>query len=175
MGYQSIYDNDTPGQATNGLPRGDGDDLGDGAHAAPKQPERMASKVCLVALGLVLGCMISANRSRFIKNRSRPVTSDLRLIATTSSVTGKSFQDSLPFEETALPTNWNPALPRHDGGLPLLGAPVSSSVHLLYHAHESAFGLLYERGSTMSPYSLDYFLINSGKSSDQPCFLVTPA
>ena len=157
MGYQSIDHNDTP--TTTGLPRGDdGDGLGD-AHAPTKQPERMASKVCLVAVGVVMGCTMSVGvPARSIQNRSQ-VTSDLRL-----SVTGKSFQDSLPFEETALPTSWNPALPRH--GLPLLGAPVTSSVHLLYHAHESAFGLLYDKGS-MSPYSLDYFLINSGKNTQR--------
>ena len=157
MGYQSIDHNDTP--TTTGLPRGDdGDGLGD-ANAPTKQPERMASKVCLVAVGVVMGCAMSVGvPARSIQNRSQ-VTSDLRL-----SVTGKSFQDSLPFEETALPTSWNPALPRH--GLPLLGAPVTSSVHLLYHAHESAFGLLYDKGS-MSPYSLDYFLINSGKNTQR--------
>jgi len=107
-----------------------------------------------------------------------------------SQINGKSFIDSLPFEKV-IPLFWSPAQKiSHEQKLPrlsssnalstikektnflsasLLGsnAPIPSpGPHLLYHAHDSSFGLLYDSSrssfSYLSEYSLDYFLINSG-------------
>eukprot|EP00578_Thalassiosira_sp_NH16_P025318 CAMPEP_0181092460 /NCGR_PEP_ID=MMETSP1071-20121207/8930_1 /TAXON_ID=35127 /ORGANISM="Thalassiosira sp., Strain NH16" /LENGTH=376 /DNA_ID=CAMNT_0023174641 /DNA_START=361 /DNA_END=1491 /DNA_ORIENTATION=+ len=93
-------------------------------------------------------------------------------------VNGKSFLDSLPFEEvvplSSTLDNISNALPTvKDLAASILGTTLASSPsatpsgpHLLYHAHQSSFGLLYESSKSsnyyLSEYSLDYFLINSG-------------
>lgn len=103
-------------------------------------------------------------------------------------VNGKSFWDSLPFEDT-FPTHHHAQEQRSAAKsslstmmyeMNLLSAPIigsntvavslppssSNAPHLLYHASLSSFGLLYDLSEAsnnyISEYALDYFLINSG-------------
>eukprot|EP00581_Thalassiosira_minuscula_P008474 CAMPEP_0183708584 /NCGR_PEP_ID=MMETSP0737-20130205/4850_1 /TAXON_ID=385413 /ORGANISM="Thalassiosira miniscula, Strain CCMP1093" /LENGTH=494 /DNA_ID=CAMNT_0025936479 /DNA_START=197 /DNA_END=1681 /DNA_ORIENTATION=+ len=171
----------------------------------------LASKLGYVSLGIIAGCAISSRGLlrwgpvAYIDSQAQPhASSSDRAQAQASSYTehnrfiinGKSFFDSLPFEEV-LPNSWNPAQPRphEEKNLPhlstiqneetsvLSASRLSSSIvpsgstsssssssssgpHLLYHAHESAFSLLYDSSSTssshLSEYGLDYFLLNAG-------------
>ncbi|KAL3816895.1 hypothetical protein ACHAXA_006971 [Cyclostephanos tholiformis] len=165
---------------------------------------RYASKVGLVSIGIIVGCI----GSRALARRDRadvddggggslyfvgPVHNDRRSFA----VNGKSFYDSLPFEDVVSwtvqsrhPRGWETSLttpagsaaldgaiaslsPIADGDnvdvvIAILGAanPPPATPHILYHATQTAFGLLYDasRSSSgyISEYALDYFLINSG-------------
>ena len=100
-------------------------------------------------------------------------------------VNGKSFFDSLPFEDI-VPTQQHHAQQQRPATksslstmyeMNLLSAPIigsstpltpssSNAPHLLYHASLSSFGLLYDLSEAsnnyISEYALDYFLINSG-------------
>ena len=147
-----------------------------------------------IALGMLLGCTISklvpltwvdfqptSEISSFTSSSMHP-NDNLGLI------NGKSFSDSLPFEEIS-PKNAHhvqqqqPATTTTTYDMNLLSAsiigssnmavapppPSSSSInspHLLYHASLSSFGLLYDLSQSsnnyISEFALDYFLINSG-------------
>ncbi|KAL7549330.1 hypothetical protein ACHAWF_012600 [Thalassiosira exigua] len=152
---------------------------------------RWVSKVGYISLGLVLGCIGSRARWGSVANDGAAALTPARPsdALRISSVHGKSFLDSLPFEEI-VPRSWNPAQPHpHEGKLPVTAGALSSlkdeaqmlsasllggsnaaaagssspsAPHLLYHAHQSAFGLLYDSTKPSNFYSLDYFLLNSG-------------
>jgi len=153
-GYQSI-DNDTENGPSNG-PSNDNDVF------VPSSTyfTSAASKVGFVTLGIILGCSGSSLYHHLVEGNQ----TQQAFPHTTFMVNGESFLDSLPFEQV-FPDGWNPAQPRkHASHLPLLGAAASiKTSHLLYHAHRSAFGLLYDSTeSAVSEFSLDYFLLQSG-------------
>lgn len=185
----------------------------------------LASKLVYISLGIAVGCISSIGilkwspvaghdnaQSALVGSSTLPVNTNTRH---GFLINGKSFLDSLPFEEV-IPSSWNPAEPRrHDPlsmnpsqphphqekkshhlysssslennmynaisktmkdeetnllSVSLLRSNIepipSLGPHLLYHAHGSSFGLLYDSSKSydnyLSEYSLDYFLINSG-------------
>eukprot|EP00584_Thalassiosira_punctigera_P000410 CAMPEP_0172539618 /NCGR_PEP_ID=MMETSP1067-20121228/10788_1 /TAXON_ID=265564 ORGANISM="Thalassiosira punctigera, Strain Tpunct2005C2" /NCGR_SAMPLE_ID=MMETSP1067 /ASSEMBLY_ACC=CAM_ASM_000444 /LENGTH=445 /DNA_ID=CAMNT_0013325337 /DNA_START=116 /DNA_END=1452 /DNA_ORIENTATION=- len=173
-------------------------------HQKPKSEKdlvpSLASKLGYISFGIIVGCISSRGLLRrgpsTDNNNAKPSSASSLPLSNHQDnflINGKSFLDSLPFEEV-IPLFWNPAQRRpHEEELlhisssksplstvkrgemnllaaSLLGskdAPVSSpGPHLLYHAHESSFSLLYDSSklsnSYLSEYSLDYFLLNSG-------------
>ncbi|KAL9184234.1 hypothetical protein ACHAXT_002320 [Thalassiosira profunda] len=186
-GYQSI-----PSASVECMETGASYPPADGStpsHAPTPSAPSSAVKLAYLSLGIIAGCLGSNWLLRWGPPPSKSAH-DVSTIATPSAaiVNGKSFLDSLPFEEV-LPSSWNPAQPRpHEEGLPRMSKALSSSIlssiassvssstssasssssspHLLYHAHQSAFGLLYDPSKSsnnyLSEYSLDYFLLNSG-------------
>lgn len=148
-----------------------------------------AIKLGYISLGIIIG---------LVSSRWGPVQASMQPSnhQANSVVNGKSFLDSLPFEDV-FPSSWDHIQPRpNQEKLPLLSSSLrrdniietektttvlstsllgsnlapspsaSSGPHVLYHAHQSAFGLLYDSSKSsnnyLSEYSLDYFLLNSG-------------
>ena len=194
-------------------------------------PSSLLAKFGYIFLGIVMGYSSSGGAfekwSLFIRGDNNDVqsmhqdrarlnedkTASLQNNANKNSlINGKSFLESLPFEEVFPlrhhsildPLSWNPAQPRpneskqvsdpvdisdvlssvREESTSLSVSSVSSSLvsplistsgatssrptapHILYHAHPSAFSLLYDSSNSpnysLSEYSLDYFLLNSG-------------
>lgn len=165
----------------------------------------LTGNVGFIFLGVIIGCIGSGgffSWGTVANSNNAPYTLGESAMRPSNSqhsflVNGKSFLDSLPFEEV-IPLSWNPAQARShqektsnrsssssldniSNALPtvkdlaasILGTSLASSPsstpsgpHLLYHAHQSSFGLLYDSSKSsnyyLSEYSLDYFLINSG-------------
>lgn len=127
---------------------------------------------------MLAGCLLSGGPWQRGPDRAAP----------TFPLDAAAFRDALPFEEVLAPLHrLSPARLSGEPGdaaaeetaaraASLLGASAGSSAsgpHLLYHAHESSFSLLYDpeasksSGSALSEYSLDYFLLNTGGSDAQ--------
>lgn len=152
-----------------------------------------AIKLGYISLGIIVGLVSSRGLLRWgpVQASMQPSNHQAN-----SVVNGKSFLDSLPFEDV-FPSSWDHIQPRpNQEKLPLLSSSLrrdniietektttvlstsllgsnlapspsaSSGPHVLYHAHQSAFGLLYDSSKSsnnyLSEYSLDYFLLNSG-------------
>lgn len=203
-GYQAIPIASIDG-IENGEPLNNSAHLSDGTStSASSSAPSLPSKVVYVSLGIIVGCISSKVLSRWgggvDSYYAQVVPSAATMLSRNSQsnfvVNGKSFFDSLPFEEVTH-ISWDPTHthPQDEEGLPLMsnalttiedeaqlagGVPVlgsssnaapapssaSTTPHLLYHAHQSAFGLLYDSSKSsnnyLSEYSLDYFLLNSG-------------
>lgn len=143
------------------------------------------SKIGYFSFGMIVGCVLAGgvlNRGPDAEKKSTP-----QKISQNFLIDGKLFLDSLPFEEVN-PLHWSPAQQRPYGKKrsdlfrtdrspidektqPLAATPLGANAnpsgpHLLYHAHEASFNLLYDSSksssSSLSEYSLDYFLLNTG-------------
>jgi hypothetical protein len=139
------------------------------------------------------GCLSRRIIVAGIDNNERPVgaSSILQLSSNIQQqnyiVNDKSFYDSLPFEEVIPIVKQvhheqikieslvddaasSSKLVIDETKIDILGVSSSSSPpptpHILYHATQTAFGLLYDSTKSangyLSEYSLDYFLLNSG-------------
>lgn len=188
-GYQAI-----PSAATdhieNGVPSNSHDEgISPTTRVDVRAVPSLASKLGYISFGVIAGCLLSgglSQRGPGVDKHPAPAAS----ASQTFLIDGTSFLDALPFEEVT-PLHWRTArahgktaseLSRRPTGIatideetasvaaPLLGAS-SAAPHLLYHAHESSFSLLYDSSkssnSYLSEYSLDYFLLNTGGSDAQ--------
>lgn len=172
-GYQAIPSAAADG-IEGGVPSGDRG-VSPGAPSANRADARAApswtSKLGCISLGMMAGCLLAGG----LATRGPGADKDR---ARASTAARHQFSDALPFEEVN-PLTWVSA--RKAGGTPkaktpsLLASPWDAAAspppaapHLLYHAHEAAFLLLYDAaarsssGSRLSEYSLDYFLLNTG-------------
>lgn len=153
------------------------------------------SKLGFLTIGVIAGVLGSRGLSHRdivsgVDNNERPIgaSSILQLSNIQQQnyiVNDKSFYDSLPFEEVipivqqvqkltivgaaSSSKQSDDKLVIDESKIDILG--VSSSFppptpHILYHATQTAFGLLYDSTKSangyLSEYSLDYFLLNSG-------------
>ena len=132
-----------------GVPSGDRG-VSPGAPSANRADARAApswtSKLGCISLGMMAGCLLAGG----LAMRGSGAGKDR---ARASTAARHQFSDALPFEEVN-PLTWVSA--RKAGGAPeaktpsLLASPWDttasppSAPHLLYHAHEAAFLLLYD-------------------------------
>lgn len=134
-------------------------------------PPSLTTKLGYVSLGIILGLIL---RWRPAASSSASLSIQPNNMQQRFIVNGKSFLDSLPFEDVISPLAGETSiLSLSAGAKAIMGSIASSpsssspsSPHLLYNAHQSSFGLLYDASNPsnyfVSEYSVDYFLLNSG-------------
>ena len=154
-GYQAIPSAAADG-IEGGVPSGDRG-VSPGAPSANRADARAApswtSKLGCISLGMMAGCLLAGG----LATRGPGADKDR---ARASTAARHQFSDALPFEEVN-PLTWVSA--RKAGGTPkaktpsLLASPWDAAAspppaapHLLYHAHEAAFLLLYDAAARSS-------------------------